>query len=136
MRIDVVREEMRDGYTGGTLFIDWVEFCKTLEDEDRKLESGGQKLYGKTAIPRGEYRIVISQSARFGKTLPLLLGVPQFSGVRIHSGNTDADTEGCLLVGEWREGGYLHNSRATMAKLMVVLEKAIDALDEVWIVVR
>lgn len=136
MRIVVERVEMKDEWTGGVLSIDGKEFCKTLEDTDRRLESGGEKVYARTAIPRGAYRVVLNHSNRFNKTLPLLVGVPQFKGIRIHAGNTDEDTEGCILVGEWRDGGYLHNSRATMAKLMNVLGKAIDDLDEVFLEVR
>jgi hypothetical protein len=136
MEITVIREEMTDHYTGGTLLVDGVEFCKTLEDCDRELEKGFDKIAGSTAIPRGRYMVGISMSPRFGKELPILVGVPKFTGVRIHSGNTDEDTEGCILVGEWRDQGFLHNSRATMAKLQNAISKAVDNYETVYITVK
>jgi hypothetical protein len=79
--------------------IDDKPFGYTLEDEDRKLESGGVKIYGQTCIPRGLYKVTISYSHHFNRDLPELLNVPGFTGVRIHGGNRPADTEGCILLG-------------------------------------
>lgn len=69
----------------------------TLEDVDRFLEAGGRtKIPKETAIPRGRYQIVIDMSDRFKRPMPHLLGVPQFDGVRIHTGVTALDVEGCI----------------------------------------
>lgn len=74
--------------------------CYVLEDVDRKLEiQPSRKSAGETAIPRGSYKIEATYSNRFHRCLPQLLEVPQYTGVRIHPGNTKADTEGCLLPG-------------------------------------
>ncbi len=87
-------------YTRGDLYIDGKFECKVLEDEDRELEKYPEKkITAETCIPRGTYNVVITMSNRFKRLLPLLENVPGFSGVRIHPGNTIADTEGCLLVG-------------------------------------
>lgn len=75
------------------------------------------KIYSKTAIPYGTYEIIRTQSNRFKKVLPELLNVPHFSGVRIHSGNTAADTEGCLLPGRNTVKGMVTDSRKTFASL-------------------
>lgn len=106
MEIKVKRIAKRDTYTIGKLYIDGVYECDTLEDKDRGLtksmkldEIKAKKIYGKTAIPTGTYQVVWSYSAKFKKPLPLLLNVPGYEGIRIHSGNTDADTYGCLILG-------------------------------------
>ena len=119
MRIVVKRTFKGKNYTIGKLYINGDYFCDTLEDVVRPIE---EKVYGKTAIPEGTYTIVLTMSNRFKKILPLLLQVPKFEGVRIHSGNTAADTEGCILVGKNTEKGKVLESRAVFAQLMKRLE--------------
>jgi hypothetical protein len=68
--------------------------CYTLEDIIRDI-----KISKVTAIPYGEYKLIFTYSNRFKKEMLQLLNVPNFDGVRIHSGNTEKDTEGCVLVG-------------------------------------
>ena len=111
-------------YAGASLF------C--MEDADRGLKaemplSGIQelKIKGKTAIPYGRYEVVITFSNRFKKPLPLLLNVPGFEGVRIHSGNTQEDTEGCLLLGTTRNENMVLNSRVAMSVFMEWLKKTL-----------
>ena len=101
------RQPTRDGTTLGVLSIDGVRCCETLEDAVRT----DGKVYGETAIPFGRYRVMLTQSMRFRTMLPLVLDVPGFSGIRIHAGNSQRDTEGCILVGQYHTGVNLEHSR-------------------------
>ena len=132
MRILLQRHALKAGYTIGRMEINGRYFCDTLEDTDRGLresmtedEIAALKVKGATAIPTGTYRIDMqTRSPRFGRVLPRLVSVKGYSGVLIHSGNTAADTEGCILVGENRERGKVLNSRATLERLLVFLRAA------------
>ncbi len=106
-------------YTISNLSIDGKFFCHVLEDVVRK---DGVKIYGKTAIPTGTYKVILSVSNRFKILMPLLLNVPNFEGIRIHAGNTAADTHGCLLVGVNSAKGKVTESKKTFAKLMEILQ--------------
>ena len=133
MRLLVKRDEFSDVATIGKLYIDGEYFCETLEDKDRFLEAGGKKEYSKTAIPRGVYSVVLNESTRFKKLMPLLLNVPQFEGIRIHSGNKPEDTDGCILVGRTRRSNFIENSRDAFNDLMAILEKAIASGEKIEI---
>ena len=106
-------------YTIGDLSINGVFFCNVIEDGVRPV---GVKVYGETAIPFGTYQVVMRYSPKFKKVLPLLLDVPMFDGIRIHSGNTQSDSLGCLIVGENKVKGRVINSRKTMDKLLKLFE--------------
>lgn len=115
MIVKIVRTFKGAEYTIGKLYIDNQYFCDTLEDTVRK---DGEKVYGKTAIPAGMYRVKKTYSPRFKKVLPEILEVPGFSGVRIHAGNTAKDTEGCVLLGLNKTKGAIINSQNAMAFFM------------------
>lgn len=102
-------------YTIGRLYIGDDYFCDTLED---RVRPAGVKVYGKTAIPAGKYKVRKTMSPRFGKILPEILGVQNFAGVRIHSGNNAADTDGCILLGLNKVKGCVSDSRDAMAFFM------------------
>lgn len=93
------------------------------------------KVKGQTAIPAGRYQIVLTYSPRFKRILPLLLDVPQFTGVRIHRGNTAKDTEGCILVGFNREVGKVLDSAVTEQRLMAVLQNAVNKGEQIFITI-
>ncbi|MDW5417826.1 DUF5675 family protein [Iodobacter sp. CM08] len=122
--------------TTGVLSIDGVFQCFVLEDVDRKLETGGAKIHGLTAIPRGIYPLTITYSPRFQKPLPLLSGVSGFDGIRIHCGNTDADTEGCLLVGNARWLNKVGGSRIAFDALFTKIKAALDRKEKVTIEIK
>lgn len=137
MKLLVARREGLEGYTPGRLYVDTVFQCYTLEDQVREIPGkpvAQWKVSGKTAIPRGTYRVIVSQSARFKRRLPEVLNVPGFAGIRIHAGNTDADTEGCILVGdEDPSDGFMGQSRHAFDLLFMRIEEAINCGTEVWI---
>lgn len=123
MKLRVERLWKKPAYTVGRLFVDGKLFCNTLEDTVRDL-SNEKKVYGKTAIPYGEYRVVYNWSPKFGRNLPRLLNVPAFEDILIHPGNTADDSAGCILVGRNTEVGRLTESRYTSDKLNVLIEDA------------
>ena len=95
MKLLLDRVEYDTDATIGQLFVDGQFECLVLEDTVRPV-----KIAGKTAIPAGTYHVLLTHSPRFKRRLPLLVNVPGFDGIRIHPGNSDSDTEGCLLPGE------------------------------------
>ena len=130
MKLILKRIALRPTYTIGKLYIDDVYFCDTIEDTVRdinkngKFDNGEKKVHSKTAIPYGTYEIKWTYSPRFKKYTPQLMNVPSFEGIRIHAGNTSADTEGCLILGENKQVGKVLNSRATINKFYPIIKEA------------
>lgn len=121
MKLKLERDASGLTCTLGSLFVDDEFECFTLEDVVRELPGvpvEQWKVKGATAIPLGVYAVVLTFSNRFQKVLPILLDVPGFEGVRIHSGNTDVDTEGCILVGQEQGSESILKSRAALQILM------------------
>lgn len=141
MDIRIDRAWKRDGYTIGRLYVNGELFgCNTLEDTDRGLRQGmsldeikSKKKYGETAIPTGSYECVYTYSNRFKKMLPLLLNVPGFDGIRIHSGNSAKDTLGCILIGKNDKKGWVSDSRFWTDKLIQTMKVALDRKEKVTI---
>lgn len=131
MHLTLVRRWLTARSTGGTLTIvdapdqTWY----TLEDVVR-----GHKVPGETAIPRGVYEVVVTYSQRFKRRMPLLLNVPGFEGIRIHSGNTSADTEGCILVGMERACDAVTRSREAYRALFAKISAVVET-EKVWITI-
>jgi hypothetical protein len=121
MELQLIRTERSGNSTIGELSVDGKFECYTLEDLERPV-----KIKGDTAIPVGRYEVIINQSQRFGRLLPLLLNVPEFEGVRIHPGNTATDTEGCILVGETKGEASIGQSRAAFQQLFDKLKIALE----------
>jgi len=127
MLLHLLRDPSHHHVTFGTLFVDEVMECLTLDDEIRErpgVPVSAWKVPGQTATPAGRYSMSLTMSARFGCVLPLLRDVPGFSGIRIHTGTVIDDTDGCILVGRRVSGMKIAESRIAFRKLMAALERA------------
>lgn len=153
MELNLKRRYKGDGYTIGTLTIDGKYFCDTLEDRDRGLDQSMTeanirhiKVKGATAIPTGTYRIDMRTvsprfkarcwARQFGGIVPRLVGVKGFVGVLIHPGNTAADTEGCILVGENKVKGQVVYSTVTYFRLVRAMLDAANKGETVTITIQ
>lgn len=142
MKLTLRRTECAGPRTFGDLIAeDGHRLCHTLEDEIREVE--GQpvsewKIKGATAIPSGEYRVTLEDSPRFGPDTLTVNDVPGFSGVRMHAGNTEADTEGCPLLGMAINAAGIvgGTSRPAVALVKEVVRQAIERGEIVWLVVE
>ena len=132
MTLHLQRRPSQSWGTPGTLALDGEPECFTLEDIVRS----GPKIAHETAIRAGRYRVIISYSIRFSKMLPLLLDVPDFTGVRIHAGNVAADTSGCILVGLNRIPDGVTRSREAMDRLLPQLAMALARGEQVWLEIK
>ncbi len=111
----------------------------TLEDTDRKLEAGGIKIPGQTAIPRGRYRVTLAWSPKRNALVPYLLDVHQFTAVQIHGGNKPEDTEGCILLGRKYNGRekQIYESILAIEEFYGWIFRALlETNDNVWMTVR
>jgi hypothetical protein len=127
MKLLLQRDIKAPEFTLGSLFINGERKFYTCEDRVRQIDGVPViewKVAGTTAIPRGIYRVIINFSNRFQTFLPLLLDVPGFAGVRIHAGNTEKDTEGCILLGTGRMRNSVTNSRYAMSQFLPMLKEA------------
>lgn len=137
----IVREPVvrsLENYTPGRMYLDNVRFCETCEDEDRFLERSledvsERKVYGRTAIPRGRYRLVTSFSEHFQRVLPAVLDVPGFSGIRIHGGNDASDSLGCILVGQVRTSSGIAKCAPTVNRIVSQIDDAAELGIESWL---
>lgn len=144
MELTLVRKYFCEEYTIGKLYVDGKYFCDTIEDKVRDLDNEG-KVYGKTAIPYGTYRIAMDvvsprfashkQYRHIGGKLPRLLDVPHFDGILIHIGTTAEDSSGCILVGQNLAKGKVLNSTITFNNLYTNLLRAKAKGEEIKITI-
>ena len=150
MKLLLKRIAKNSTYTIGKLYIDGEYFCDTLEDTDRGLTSETSfekimktKVYGKTAIPTGTYKVnmrTISPKFKnrgwakpYGGVVPRLIDTVGFEGVLIHVGNSPEDTLGCILVGKNTIKGKVTNSTSTFHSLM---KKLLEDKDNIIITIE
>jgi hypothetical protein len=132
VRLRLRRDPSSATCTLGSLYVDDALYCFTLEDPVR----AGPKIPGETAIPTGAYTVIVTESARFKRRLPLVCGVPGFSGIRIHPGNAAVDTKGCILVGFSRGPARVNHSRVAFERLFGEIEAALAAGDPVTLTIE
>lgn len=137
MELTLYRQPSEVTSTIGDLYVNGIWAAYTLEDVVRK-----EKIPGETAIPAGTYSIGLhdSPSVRSGKLwspdppyLPILEGVEGFSGILIHSGNTDRDTRGCIIVGLRRGNEAVSDSRKALSELFPRIKAALESKELVTI---
>lgn len=142
MYIQVFRVRFYKTHTIGQLYVDGNLLCFTLEDVVR--EVAGQpvekwKIKHETAIPVGTYEVELVNSPKFGPDTPSLVNVPGYSEVRIHSGNTDYDTDGCLILGyKLNDNGTIKfgTTRPAVNDLKEQIKKALSGHEKVYIEIR
>jgi hypothetical protein len=120
MELRLVRNAYSPTSTIGELHVDGAFECFTLEDRVRSA-----KVAGATAIPPGRYEVSVTWSNRFKRPLPLLMDVPNYTGVRIHTGNKAEHTEGCILVGRKRLPDFVGESKLAFDPLFAKIEDAL-----------
>ena len=136
MKLRLERGPSAHGATIGDIYVDGAWECHSCEDEVREIEGEpveSWKVKGETAIPRGTYNVIVTPSARFHRDLPLLENVAGFDGIRIHPGNTAADTEGCILPGRTRTDRTVGESKVAFQALFDKIKTALDSGDSVSI---
>jgi len=139
MNIILKRKWLDADSTISEIYVDDQLECYGLEDAVREVEGApveSWKVYGQTAIPYGTYSVEITYSSRFKKDMLQILGVPGFDGIRIHAGNTAADTEGCILVGTTKAQDFVGGSRLALIKLFAKVRAALGNGDDVSIAIE
>lgn len=120
------------------IYVEGEFCCYGLEDAVREY-----KIKGSTAIPAGTYLLGLNtyggMNARYARQFADLhrgmleiKGIPHYSYVYLHIGNTYADTSGCILVGEgymYEEEDYvLTQSKKAYKKLYQRLSQTMAAV--------
>ena len=130
MNLILKRFEFGTTYTISKLYNGEEYLCYVLEDKVREVAGKPVKEWkvaNETAIPKGTYKVIVDMSTRFKREMQHILDVPGFEGVRIHSGNSSKDTEGCLILGStWAGGDFVGGSKLAFDKVFPLLKAAKD----------
>ena len=146
LELKILRRYFKKGYTIGRFFVNDRSLCDTIEDPIRELndynhdgdfdDPGEGKIYGRTAIPAGRYKVKFTYSPKLKRKLPLLSQVPGFSGIRIHGLKNAKWSEGCPGVGENKKPGELVNYKYWETIICQLVEKTIKEGREIFITIK
>lgn len=150
MELRLIRVMFTERLTSGRLFIDGRFFGYAVEDVVRERDVDGDgdidardveefKIPKETAIPAGRYRIILENSPNFGPSTMTVTDVPGYKYIRIHPGNTELDTEGCILVGYQKnpDGTLVGGTSGPAVKAMVQrVQYALALGDPIWLVIE
>lgn len=133
MKIEVRTIYQGKEYIISRMYLDGVYFTDVIEDQIRDLNNDGdlndpgeEKVYGKTAIPKGIYTLVLSYSPKFKRILPRILNVPHFDGILIHNGVDEGSSAGCLILGDNKIKGKVVNSKKRLEEFITKLLNSGD----------
>ena len=142
----LIRKYFNENYTIGKLIEDQIPIVDTLEDKVRDLQDinhdgdfddlGEGKIYGKTAIPYGKYKVILNYSPKLKRVLPLLLDVPGYTGIRIHAGFDENWTDGCICVGENKIKGKLINYKYWEAVIINKITEIYKAKNVLYLTIK
>ena len=146
MELKLKRDEWGLIDTPGTLTVNGIYECRTLEDpvrEDAFRPVAEWKIKTATAIPAGRFQLGLVNSPKFGENTIAILDVPGFVDIRIHGGNDEVDTDGCPLTGLRLEhdddGSWMiapGTSRPALQALKAKLVPAIQSGEPCWITIE
>lgn len=128
MEIVVNRTYFTGKSTIGKIYIDGKYHSFSLEDRIRP-----EKIKHETAIPFGRYEVKLTYSPKYGRIMPEIMNVPNFTGIRIHAGNDNEDTSGCLLAGFKRGEDWIGDSREASRQLEASIVAELKAGKQVFI---
>jgi hypothetical protein len=74
-------------------------------------------------------------SGHWQRQMIQLMDVPGYDDIRMHGGNTSADSTGCCLVGAHKQKDRIYDCHTVLAELERIVQGALDAKEEVWITV-
>ena len=142
MEIRILRNRFFKERTVGQLYVDGELTCFTLEDTVREVEGKPVeewKVQNETAIPYGRYKVTLENSQKFGPDTISLANVPGFKYIRMHTGNTEKDTEGCIIVGyKLTENNIIKygTTKPALLDLKARIKNVLDGKGSVWIEIK
>lgn len=153
LELTITRSEYGGTYTMGKMRVDGMLFGDSIEPKSRHLSSDMPldqikegKVYGKTAIPTGRYRLEWRVSPtlkdrpyakKYDGKFPYLVAVPAWTDVMIHPFNYGPESRGCIAVGERRSPGVLaHATRGYEDLMDYYLVPAFHRGQEVYVTVE